>query len=216
MTEEQLEHLIRSSGAILGDKEVLVIGSQSLLPWLKKYAGNPPRQWPTVLTMSTEADIIPIDNNEGKSDLIDGVLGEESYFHESFGVYAQGVSMETAKAPEGWQSRCYPLVNENTNGVMGYCMHPADLFIAKAVANRPKDGPFLDAMIEYELVEKDVVLGLSTRMPSLSPAELTSLRERILGRFAKIESELAARSQLQGPEGPQASDYHRRGPSLGR
>jgi hypothetical protein len=27
MTEEQLEHLIRASGAILGDKDVIIVGS---------------------------------------------------------------------------------------------------------------------------------------------------------------------------------------------
>jgi hypothetical protein len=52
-----------------------------------------------VFTLSTEADVIPIDNDEKKSDLIDGSIGEDSYFHQSFGHYAQGVSLETAKAP---------------------------------------------------------------------------------------------------------------------
>ncbi len=46
MLDEQLEHLIRASGAIIGDREVVVIGSQSILPWLKKYAGKPPKTFP--------------------------------------------------------------------------------------------------------------------------------------------------------------------------
>ncbi|WP_205736258.1 hypothetical protein [Acidiferrobacter sp. SPIII_3] len=37
MDERQLEHLIRASGAIIGDTEVIVVGSQSIVPWLKKY-----------------------------------------------------------------------------------------------------------------------------------------------------------------------------------
>ena len=147
MTEEQLEHLIRASGAILGDDAVWVIGSQSIIPWLRERAGRPPRSWPQIFTLSTEADIIPVDNNAIKSDILDGSLGEDSYFHGSFGVYAQGVLMETAVLPEGWQSRCYPLVNQNTMGITGYCLHPADLFIAKAVANREKDSEFLNALI---------------------------------------------------------------------
>lgn len=62
-----------------------------------------------MFTISSEVDIIPIDNDEGKSDLIDGPIGESSYSNQSFGVYAQGVSFETAKAPIGWQSRWYSL-----------------------------------------------------------------------------------------------------------
>ncbi len=187
MREEQLEHLIRASGAILGDDAVVVIGSQSILPWLRKTAGRPHRQWPRVFTLSSEADIIPIDDNEKKADLIDGVLGEDSYFHQSFGVYAQGVSMETAKAPEGWRSRCLPLVNANTGGVVGHCMHPADLFVAKSVANRPKDGPFLDAMIAHKLARKDTVLHLAAKVTALSEQETRELRVRIIGRFTRVE-----------------------------
>lgn len=186
MTEEQLEHLIRASGAILGDNEVLVIGSQSIIPWLRKWAGKPPRQWPGVFTLSTEADIIPIDNDEAKSDLIDGTLGEESYFHATHGYYAQGVSMETAKAPEGWQSRCYPMKSENTNRIVGHCMHPADLFIAKTLAGRPKDGPFLDAMIAYGLVQESTILHLTPKIAGCTKEEIQRIQEQIRARFQKV------------------------------
>jgi hypothetical protein len=189
MTEEQLEHLIRSSGAILGDSEILIIGSQSILPWLRKWAGKPPRAWPGVFTLSTEADIIPIDNDSKKSDLIDGVLGEDSYFHATYGYFAQGVSMETARAPEGWKARCYPLKSERTQGVVGYCMHPADLFIAKTMAGRPKDGPFLDAMIEHGIVEESTVLHLVPKIPNCTPQEQEIVRNGIRGRFRKVKKD---------------------------
>jgi hypothetical protein len=186
MTEEQLEHLIRASGAIIGDQAVLIIGSQSILPWLRKWSGKPPRSWPGIFTLSSEADIIPIDNDEQKSNLIDGSLGEESYFHHSFGYYAQGVSLETARAPEGWQARCYPLKSPNTNGYVGHCMHPADLFIAKTMAGRVKDGPFLDAMIVHGIVKEQTVLHLVPKIPGCSPEELKQTQERIRARFRKI------------------------------
>jgi|GEM_PF-202046 len=191
MTEEQLEHLIRASGAIVGDNAVIIIGSQSIVPWLRKWAGNPPKAWPGVFTLSTEADVIPIDNDQHKSDLIDGSLGEDSYFHQSFGYYAQGVSMETPKAPEGWFSRCYPLVSQNTHQTIGHCMHPADLFVAKSVANRPKDGPFLDAMIEYGLVKEQTALHLSRKIPGLSPSEIADVQARIKGRFHRVQAMLS-------------------------
>ena len=147
MTEEQLEHLIRASCAVINETSVYVIGSQSILPWLRERAGKPPRAWPSVLTLSTEADIIPASNSGHQSDLIEGSLGQDSLFEKTYGYYAQGVSLKTAEAPSDWASRCYNLVNQNTWNTVGRCMHPVDLFIAKSCANRDKDGPFLDAMI---------------------------------------------------------------------
>lgn len=186
MDELQLENLIRVSGAIVGDTEVIVVGSQSILPWLKKYRD---RAVLPVLTQSMEADIIPIDDDERKSDLIDGAIGEESHFSKTFGVYAQGVSMATVVAPEGWLSRCYPLVNANTHRVVGRCMHPADLFIAKTVANREKDGPFLDAMIAHGLVEEASVPHLLPNLTALSPERIAGIRDAIRSRFARQRRE---------------------------
>ena len=37
--------------------------------------------------------------------MVDGAIGEPSPFHHTFGVYAQGVSIETAVLPPGWQHR---------------------------------------------------------------------------------------------------------------
>ncbi len=185
MRQEQLEHLIRASGAIIGDKEIVVIGSQSILPWLTKFAGKPPRDWPGIFTLSSEADIIPIDNSEEKSNLIDGTLGEDSYFHKMYGVYAQGVSMETAVAPDGWFARCFRLVNQNTMEIAGWCMHPADLFIAKSVANREKDWAFLDAMIAYRLARKETVLHLLPKVHHPF-VDVELLHKNIVSRFEKI------------------------------
>lgn len=184
MRDEQLEHLIRASGAIIGDREVIVIGSQSILPWLKKHAGKPPRTFPDVLKFSMEADIIPIDDNPKKSDEIDGSIGEDSLFHNTHGYYAQGVSMKTARAPKGWLSRCYPLVNSNTWDVVGRCMHPNDLFIAKLLANRPKDRDFLVAMIECGIVRRDAVLHSLPHVSDLTEQEMVSAQNRIGVLFA--------------------------------
>lgn len=186
MTEQQLEHLIRSSCAIIGDPKVIVIGSQSILPWLRKVVHRIPDPWPRTFTLSTEADIIPIDNDAQKSDLIDGAIGEGSFFEKTFGVYAQGVSLETAKAPAGWVSRCFPMADTLMN-VVGLCMHPADLFIAKTVAGRDKDHAFLDAMIQYELVKKQGVLHLVPKLSGIIPDDqVARIHASIQSRFSKI------------------------------
>lgn len=208
MTEEQLEHLIRASGAILNDEAVLVIGSQSILPWLRKYAGKRVEDAPEELVASTEADIIPIDNDPYKSDLIDGSIGEESMFHRTFHIYAQGVSLETARAPTGWQSRCYPLTSKRTNGVVGYCMHPADLFISKMQAGRPKDGPFLDAMIRHGLVRQQTVMHLVAKVPDLTDEQIVGARTMIAARFAACEQRVAENDLDQNDR--LSSYYHKR------
>ncbi|MHB1631298.1 MAG: DUF6036 family nucleotidyltransferase [Acidithiobacillus sp.] len=183
MKNEDLEHLIRAAGAILGDREVVVIGSQSILPWLKKRAGRPPREFPAVLKMSMEADIAPMDDDSKKSDEIDGSLGEDSLFHHARGYYAQGVSLKTARAPKGWLSRCLALKNPNTWQVAGRCMHPNDLFIAKLLASRPKDGPFLEAMIASGMVRRAAVLHMLPHVPDVTPEELVIAQKKANGYF---------------------------------
>lgn len=198
MEDEQLEHLIRASGAILGDREVVIIGSQSILPWLKKCAGKPPKKFPVILKYSMEADIIPVDNDENKADEIDGSLGEESMFHRSHGFYAQGVSMSTAKAPKGWLSRCYPLVNQNTWNVIGRCMHPNDLFVAKLLANRPKDHDFLVAMVESDLIRKETILHSLPHVPELTDMEIAMATNRTEALF--MEGAAAKENALPNQE----------------
>lgn len=180
MKNEDLEHLIRAAGAILGDHEVVVIGSQSILPWLRKREGVPPKNYPSIFKFSMEADIAPIDGDPKKSDEIDGSLGEDSLFHHTCGYYAQGVSLKTARAPKGWLSRCYALENANTWQVIGRCMHPNDLFIAKLLANRPKDRPFLEAMIASNLVRKASVLHGLPQVPDITPEELEIAQKRLV------------------------------------
>lgn len=191
MTEEQLEHLIRASCAVINESSVYVIGSQSILPWLRERAGKPPRAWPSVLTLSTEADIIPISNSDHQSDLIEGSLGQDSLFEKTYGYYAQGVSLKTAEAPSDWVARCYNLVNQNTWNTVGRCMHPVDLFIAKSCANRDKDGPFLDALIECGLVKERNVKHLLPKLDGVISADKIHLvTQSIEARFRKIAAQV--------------------------
>ena len=62
------------------------------------------------------------------------MMGELSPFFDAFGIFADGVSPETSKLPEGWRDRLVKVQNENTNGAIGWCLDPTDLAIAKHVA----------------------------------------------------------------------------------
>ena len=150
MTRLQLEHIIRAAAEIADDDPIIVIGSQAIL------GGFPDA--PAVLLVSMEADVYPL-NKPDRADLIDGTIGEGSPFHELYGYYAQGVGSKTAILPAGWQSRLVRIQNPNTRQHAGLCLDVHDLVISKYIANRPKDIEFVQNVIRYRLIEKDVLLS---------------------------------------------------------
>jgi len=149
MQRSDLEHLIRASGEIAGDTEIIIIGSQAIL-------GQFPNA-PVRLLMSMEADIYPRNYPE-KADKVDGAIGEGSSFHELHGYYAQGVGEKTAVLPKGWERRLVAVNNENTSGVTGYCLDAHDLAISKIIAQRPKDLEFLQELVRHDMIEKKTML----------------------------------------------------------
>jgi hypothetical protein len=138
MKREQLEHIIRAAGAVSGERDLVVIGSQALLAaFPDAHAG---------LLVSMEADLYPL-NDPSKADLIDGSIGEESPFHETFGYYAHGVGPETARLPSGWKERLVRIENDNTGGTRAWCLHPGDLAVSKLLAGRDKDLAFVRELL---------------------------------------------------------------------
>jgi len=149
---DQLEHVTRAAGSIVGVDRILVIGSQSILG---SYSED---DLPLEATMSEEADIAFFDDPEGdQATLLDGSIGEESPFYHSFGYYAQGVSMATAVLPPGWRDRLVPLANPNTGGVTAWCLEVHDLCVAKLAAGRSNDVAFCEALIRTGLVDGETL-----------------------------------------------------------
>lgn len=169
MKREHLEHIIRASGKIIGEKEFFVIGSQSIL-------GQYPEA-PDELLVSNEADII-CKINPAKSDLIDGAIGELSNFHESFGYYAQGVGFETATLPKDWEKRCMAIDNENTDGCIAYCVELHDTCISKYVANRDKDHRYIAECIKNNLIDKNVLLE-RLNLTDIDDSQLNMIKKKI-------------------------------------
>ena len=163
MKREQFEHTIRAAGAILGDNEVLVIGSQAIHASIDYQLPEAER--------SIEADISSLDDEDGsRADLIDGSIGELSVFQDTFGYYAQGVTPQTATLPDGWRNRLIPFITPATNGVTALCLEPHDLWISKAVAGRPKDREFCKALIERKIVEAKTLRQRLEKIETLNPA----------------------------------------------
>lgn len=143
---------------------MIVIGSQAIL-------GQHPDAPPEALR-SVEADLIPVQHPE-RWGLIDGVIGEGSPFHETFGYYADGVEERTAVLPAGWKDRLVPVRTENTRGVTGHCLEVYDLLISRYVAGREKDLEFTAAVARGGLARREVLLtrlaetGLDARRAAL-------------------------------------------------
>lgn len=170
MKRHELEHLIRAAGAITGAEEIIVIGSQAIL-------GARPDS-PESLLRSREADLFTL-RDPKDADLIDGSIGEGSPFHETFGYYAQGVWLDTATLPEGWQERLVEIRNDNTRHVAARCLEPHDLAVSKLVAGREKDRGFVSEMSKHGMIDEDLLLERIVRL-SVSPQEKTAIRERWL------------------------------------
>lgn len=171
MTRSELEHLIRAAGAIADDREIVVIGSQSVL-------GQFPDA-PAVLRASMEADLHPRNRPE-RADLIDGAIGEGSHFHEQFGYYAQGVGEATATLPAGWRERLVSVKNANTGGVEGLCLEVNDLAISKYVAGRAKDLAFTATLARHGMTRRETLLARAGRTRLEPP-----LRKLVEGRIGR-------------------------------
>ncbi|HVE48098.1 MAG TPA: DUF6036 family nucleotidyltransferase [Casimicrobiaceae bacterium] len=156
MKRSELEHVLRAAGAIAEDDQIVVIGSQAIL-------GEFPDA-PAAVLVSMEADIYPL-NRPDRADLVDGSIGEGSFFHETFGYYAQGVGPDTATLPDGWQARLTSVKNKNTGGVEGLCLEVHDLALSKYVAGRDKDFSFTRALARHGLIRQNTLLARLKKLP---------------------------------------------------
>lgn len=151
MKKRQLEHLLRASGRILeheGVKEFIIIGSQSL-------HGSFP-DLPDQIVVSVEADLIA-ESNVAVTEYLN-VIGIDSPFHESHGIYVDPVDENTAILPAGWRDRLIPLESELTEGVRGLCLELHDLAISKYAAGRRKDRVFNKELVVRGLLKQQTLL----------------------------------------------------------
>ncbi len=175
MQRSELERIIRASGDVAQDNEIVIIGSQSILG---QFPDAPMR-----LLMSMEADVYPHHHPE-LADKVDAAIGEGSSFHELHGYYAQGVGPETAVLPGGWKNRVVVVKNENTNGIAGLCLEVHDLAISKLVAGRTKDLEFIQELIRHEMIGKNTLLTRLAGTDLLEP-ERSTIRSRIEAMYSR-------------------------------
>lgn len=170
MKRSQLAHILRAACEVTKDPEILVIGSQAIL------ASFSDGQLPREATLSIEADVAFLDDpGERKSDAVDGAIGEASSFHESFGIYGQGVSISTATLPRGWQERLVAFDDPEAGASKAVCLDPHDLVVSKLVAGREKDYEFARSLLAAGLIRADVLSARAELIPGPD-----AIRRRVL------------------------------------
>lgn len=173
MKKQQLDHVLRAAGRITGEKQFLIIGSQSL-------HGKFP-DLPDDIVRSAKVDLIA--KNIGDRTEWLNVIGQDSPFHETFGYYADPVDEATAVLPIGWKGRLVNLPPGETEGVTGLCLDPHDLAIAKYVAWREKDLIFTRELARRGIVTRDRLLALIEDTP-VNEKTRERIRDRIELDFA--------------------------------
>jgi hypothetical protein len=178
MKRKQFEHVIRAAADIVDD-DLVVIGSQAVL-------GEHPDA-PSSLLKSMEVDLYPR-GDPSRADDIDGVMGDGSRFHQTYGYYAQGVGPETPIAPAGWQKRLVKVevrrAGRRNGTVIAWCLEKHDLVLAKLAAGRPHDMEFAEGAIREGLVQADQLTLGAELMPK---SHQTAVRQRLDGLLARID-----------------------------
>ena len=156
MKHDELAHVLRASAAISNETSFVLVGSQAVLLLLD--------QPPAELLVSAEIDLYPALHPE-KADLIDGAIGANSTFHDTFGYHVDGISPETASLPSDWMNRA---VLTYFGEVTAICPDLHDLVVSKCAAGRDKDANFVRILLANGSVALTTLLE---RIAMLDPAK---------------------------------------------
>lgn len=179
MKKRQVDHVLRAAGRIAGDRQFIIIGSQSL-------HGRHP-DLPDSIVLSMEVDLIAR-NERDRTEWLNAI-GVDSRFHEEFGYYADPVDEKSAVLPRGWKGRLVNLPPGDTGGASGLCLDPHDLAISKYVARREKDIAFNLEMARLRIVDRERLIEL------LAVTPVSEDRKRQIREFIQLDFSAPFRGQ---------------------
>lgn len=176
-TNDDLRTALREASRIVRGGRFLVIGSQSLLGSFEHDA------LPAAATASLEFDIAVFgDVDSQAADRIDGVLGEWSAFHDQHGFYVQGVDVDTAVLPAGWQDRTVRVPISGASEIDAVCLEPHDTCAAKLARNEERDRLFVRALVDDGLIDP---LLLAARIAAIAEDRLEAARKSVVLAFVR-------------------------------
>lgn len=154
---------------------MLIIGSQAI------HGAFDESELPDLTMLSREVDVAFFDDeDESRADSLDGAIGELSHFDETYGYYAQGVSVDTATLPEGWEERLIDFSNAEAPNAKAKFLDPHDLVLSKLAAQRQKDRDFARVLVENRLIDPTVLLERLETLPVASIVK-SNIRRFITG-----------------------------------
>lgn len=187
MRRQDLAHVLRAACEVSQDPEIVVLGSQAIL------GAYDEDDLPALATASVEADLAWLADgpDRERAERANAHIGELSQFDDTFGYYGEGISIETAVLPEGWESRLTTWDLRSSEPARPRFLDKYDLAVAKLAAHRLKDLEFVGALLEHGLLDAD---ALRERARMLGPRVDSRTRESV---GAAVESlARAARKRL--------------------
>ncbi|WP_082812875.1 DUF6036 family nucleotidyltransferase [Cellulomonas timonensis] len=165
MKRSDLSHLLRAASTIANDREVVIVGSQSIL------GSYDEDDLPDEAVGSIEADVSFFGPDaEEKALAVDGAIGEDSAFHQMYGYYAQGVEIDgLVVLPDGWRERIVVWQSYSSEPARAHCLEPHDLAVSKLAAFRAKDLDFVHALMTHGLLSAETLVQ-RLEMTTLPPA----------------------------------------------
>ena len=159
MRREDLDHIVRAAGDVINEDEVIVAGSQAALAQF-------PEGLPRLATLSVEADLVALDDpNDLKATQINGAIGEDTLFHETYGYYAEGIGRALLVLPPGWEGRAHRVTSSGQRDVTGIYPEIHDLAVAKLAAGRDKDFAWARALFQSGHLEPATLLERAGSTP---------------------------------------------------
>jgi hypothetical protein len=155
---EELRDLARRAANRTGYRQILVLGSQAV------HGALPDADLPAITTLSEEADLAVFNDLSGETPhVIEVAFGMGSPYHQSFGVYADGIALSEVTLPDGWQGRVRTQQIDDSadpeNPVTLQFPEIHDLCASKLTVavtggfGRRSDREFVRALVEAELVD---------------------------------------------------------------
>ncbi len=149
MTLSALQHIIRAAQALAEDRDILVLGSASLLASFPEL-GNPDAP----LAATYDADLCPDPFDELTGTMLDEALGENRAYYLRHGYHAdilRDTILETL--PAGWRERLVPV----PACAAAHALEPHDLAAVKLLVGPPKDTSLLAQLHAAGLLDAKVV-----------------------------------------------------------
>lgn len=183
MSRAKIDHVLRAEGAVTGLNQFVLIGAAAIFAWREDVPGE--------LAMTRDVDLFAQDATDDAGAAaafeLDGSLGRDSDFDNTFGYYCDGVESQTAILPSDWKTRARQYQSASTNGVSALVPHPDDIAVSKLCAGRDKDLEWLAVASRHDLVNLEL---LATRFEKLPAGCLVGGAETLRHRLQIVRSRL--------------------------